>query len=554
MATTKVSALSALTTTDGAEELLINDGGTSKKVTIDNVLHDNSIRAEHYVDESVTTAHIANDAITADKLDNSINTAIAANTAKTTNATHTGDVTGATSLTIANDAVDSEHYVDGSIDTAHLANDAVTGAKIADDAIDSEHYTDGSIDTAHYAAGSVDATALGADAVTAAKIGDNVLNSEHYAAGSIDLEHMSSESVDEDNLHISNSGSNGNFLQKQSGNSGGLTWAATAISDDSVDSDAYVDGSIDSAHLSADCVTGAKIADDAIDSEHYTDGSIDNAHIADDAIDSEHYADGSIDNAHIADDAIDSEHYADGSIDAAHLAADCVTGAKIADDAIDSEHYTDGSIDNAHIADDAIDSEHYAAGSIDTAHIADSQVTLAKTTGLVGKQTIWVPANAMTPTTSNGCAAIAAVETTAGRPDMYVLDFDKDADEFAQFTVAFPKMWNLGTITYQVFWSGLAATTGVSWQLLGVGMGDNTTIDVVYGTPIVVDDDAQGAVEELLVSAESGAVTIAGTPADNDLTYFKIGRDISDSNDDMAGDARLHGVKIFYTTDALTDA
>jgi len=36
MATTKVSALTALTSPDGAEELLINDGGTSKKVTIAN--------------------------------------------------------------------------------------------------------------------------------------------------------------------------------------------------------------------------------------------------------------------------------------------------------------------------------------------------------------------------------------------------------------------------------------------------------------------------------------------------------------------------------------
>ena len=37
MATTKLSELSAHTTTDGAEELLINDGGTSKKITITNV-------------------------------------------------------------------------------------------------------------------------------------------------------------------------------------------------------------------------------------------------------------------------------------------------------------------------------------------------------------------------------------------------------------------------------------------------------------------------------------------------------------------------------------
>jgi len=55
---------------------------------------------------SVQTELLADDAVTADKLANSINTEIAANTAKVTNATHTGDVTGATALTIAADAVD----------------------------------------------------------------------------------------------------------------------------------------------------------------------------------------------------------------------------------------------------------------------------------------------------------------------------------------------------------------------------------------------------------------------------------------------------------------
>jgi hypothetical protein len=57
-------------------------------------------------DASVTVAKIADDAVTADKLANSINSAIAANTAKVTNATHTGDVTGGAALTIANNAVD----------------------------------------------------------------------------------------------------------------------------------------------------------------------------------------------------------------------------------------------------------------------------------------------------------------------------------------------------------------------------------------------------------------------------------------------------------------
>jgi len=57
-------------------------------------------------DDSITTAMVKDDAVTADKLANAINTDIAANTAKVTNATHTGDVTGATALTIATDAVD----------------------------------------------------------------------------------------------------------------------------------------------------------------------------------------------------------------------------------------------------------------------------------------------------------------------------------------------------------------------------------------------------------------------------------------------------------------
>jgi hypothetical protein len=202
MATTKVSELSAKTATAGSEELLINDGGTSKKVTIDNVLHDNSIRAEHYVDGSIATAHIADNAITsaklgvdvivaediannaitvaeladnavttakilddnvtADKLANSINTEIAANTAKTTNATHTGEVTGATALTIA----------------------------------------------------------------------DNV--------------------VDEANLKVSNTPTNGYFLSAQSGNTGGLTWAEVTTT--------IADGSISTAKIADDAVTADKLA------------------------------------------------------------------------------------------------------------------------------------------------------------------------------------------------------------------------------------------------------------------------------------------------------
>jgi len=59
------------------------------------------------------------------------------------------------------------------IATTYIAADAITGAKIADDAIDSEHYTDGSIDNAHLADDAVDSDELAAGAVDTAHIGDN---------------------------------------------------------------------------------------------------------------------------------------------------------------------------------------------------------------------------------------------------------------------------------------------------------------------------------------------------------------------------------------------
>jgi len=196
--------------------------------------------------------------------------------------------------------------------------------------------------------------------------------------------------------------------------------------------------------------------------------------------------------------------------------------------------------------DDQID---FKVGGVDSFSLTATGVSGA---AVVGKQTMWVPATAMNPTVSNGCSAITAVETTSGRPDLQVLDFDKDSDEFAQFSVAFPKAWNAGTVTFQVYWAGIAATSDVDWMVDAVAVSNNTTIDVAYGTAVVVTDNAQGAVEELNVSAESGAVTIAGSPGDDEVVFFRIGRDVS--GDAMAGDARLLGVKIFFTTDALTDA
>lgn len=183
--------------------------------------------------------------------------------------------------------------------------------------------------------------------------------------------------------------------------------------------------------------------------------------------------------------------------------------------------------------------------------------TDAVATGIIkqGTHTIWVPAGAMRPTVSNGCASITDVETTAGRPDIQVLDFDATADEHAQFSVSFPKSWDEGTITFQVFWTSTATDTdGVTWALQGVSVSDGDTIDVAYGTAVTVDDANQSTAEDLYVTSVSGAVTVAGTPAAGDLCYFRIFRDVSDANDTATEDARLIGVKLFYTVNAADDS
>jgi len=84
--------------------------------------------------------------------------------------TNLGDATLTTTYLIPDDSIDSQHYVDLSIDRNHLAADVVDSTKIADDSIDSEHYVDGSIDAAHLAANSVTAAAIAANVVGASEL------------------------------------------------------------------------------------------------------------------------------------------------------------------------------------------------------------------------------------------------------------------------------------------------------------------------------------------------------------------------------------------------
>ena len=173
---------------------------------------------------------------------------------------------------------------------------------------------------------------------------------------------------------------------------------------------------------------------------------------------------------------------------------------------------------------------------------------------VAGTETMWIPANAFYLPTTNPADA-ASVETTATRPELKVLDFDASTAQYAQFAIAMPKSWNLGTVTYQVFWSPSTTNTdNCIFGLQGVSVSEGDTADVAFGTAVEVTDAGIGTVEDVQMTAVSSAMTIAGSPADDDQTFFQLYRDAADGSDTFTGEARVLGIKLFYTTDAANDA
>jgi hypothetical protein len=190
---------------------------------------------------------------------------------------------------------------------------------------------------------------------------------------------------------------------------------------------------------------------------------------------------------------------------------------------------------------------------IDDADAGTARTTLgaAASTVTQGKQTIWIPAGAIKPRVTNG-AGQSTFDSGASDITIDTMDFDQTTAEFGHFTIALPKQWNKSTVTFQPFWTataGSAAQTAIL-SLAGVAISNDDVMNATFGTA-VTSSDALIATGDLHVGPESAAVTIAGTPADDDICVFQLARDISDT---LASDLRLIGIKLFITTNAATDA
>ncbi len=240
---------------------------------------------------------------------------------------------------IADDVINSEHYVAGSIDHEHLANDIIDGSNIQDDVINSEHYVAGSIDEEHIAN----------SAVTSNKIADNAVTTTEILNGAVTRAKLEADIID-----------------------------GTKLADNAVDSEHYTDGSIDRVHLEADIIDSTKLADNAVNSEHYVDGSIDHVHLANDIIDGDNIQDDVVNSEHIAAGALDNEHYAAGSI-----TSDKLSGATVVTNSEQSGYSVN---DTSFFTTSAADARYFNISTGDTIKngdaFPDNDTTIATTAAI----------------------------------------------------------------------------------------------------------------------------------------------------------------------------
>ncbi len=185
--------------------------------------------------------------------------------------------------------------------------------------------------------------------------------------------------------------------------------------------------------------------------------------------------------------------------------------------------------------------------------VAVEGVNLARTTDIVGQQTIWVPAAAMIARTTNGAAA-GVLELATNDLMIAYYAFDSSTSQAVQFAIQMPRGWNEGPIIPQFVWTHPATTTnfGLVWGMRAVAFANDDGLDATFGTAQEVADTG-GTTNDCYITAEAPAMTVAGSPGAEEYVVFEAYRAPANAADTMAVNAYLLGVRLHYTTDAAKD-
>tara|TARA_R110000868_G_C10972640_1_gene770667 strand:- start:2871 stop:3743 length:873 start_codon:yes stop_codon:yes gene_type:complete len=165
-----------------------------------------------------------------------------------------------------------------------------------------------------------------------------------------------------------------------------------------------------------------------------------------------------------------------------------------------------------------------------------------------GTRMIDLPATAMWPATTAGCAALAKTELGTNDIDIQTLDFDTTTQEYAQFAIRMPTSWDAGTVTFIPFWTAASGSGTVVWSLAGISYANDDAMDAAVGT-VQTSTDTLITANDMHVGPTSSAITIAGTPTAGEYVHFKISR--VTGSDTLGVDAKLLGIQIIYTSTKL---
>jgi hypothetical protein len=112
------------------------------------------------------------------------------------NQVHTGEVTGGTALTIANDAVTTVKILDANVTTAKIADNNITTAKILDDNITTAKVLDANITTAKIADDAITTAKILDANVTTAKLADDSVTAAKVASDLRAVQYIGLDSTD----------------------------------------------------------------------------------------------------------------------------------------------------------------------------------------------------------------------------------------------------------------------------------------------------------------------------------------------------------------------
>ena len=178
-------------------------------------------------------------------------------------------------------------------------------------------------------------------------------------------------------------------------------------------------------------------------------------------------------------------------------------------------------------------------------------------------RSFYIAAAGMTPSVTDG--ASTATEERPGNaggdqsyPTTDYLAFDASTNEAANFQIAMPGEWDLGTIKARFYYMtdthDGGSNNAIMWSIYAEAISDNESINNVFDSGFSVTSTAHNDDEKIVVSDATAAVTVQNSPAALDLIAFRVLRNGGAGGDTYTGDAHLLGVSIQYREQVIPEA